>query len=89
MLQSAMSEGCGAYHQRAVGDGRGDAREFAGRSQQRRGADSRTGLAKGHVIWIHDAQIGESEVGHGARRRADIQWIARGDQHDRERHLIL
>jgi hypothetical protein len=53
---------------------------FLGRLQQRRGAHRRAGFAKGHVIGIDHAQPRESEVGHGARRRSDVERIARRHQ---------
>ena len=45
-------------------------------------ADRRSRLAKGNFVAIDHAQAQETEVAHGARRRSDVEWIARGYQHN-------
>ena len=50
--------------------------------QDRRSADRRTCFAKSQRVRIDDAKPQESEVAHRARRRTEVQRIARADEND-------
>src|SRR4029077_7013404 len=71
MVQGPMADGCSAYDQRAIGHGFGDALELFGALEHIGCADSRARLSKRRLIGIHDAQMAESEIAHGAGGRAD------------------
>ncbi len=43
--------------------------------------DRRTRLSKSNFVRIHHSQLEKTKVAHGARGRADIEWIAGFDQH--------
>ena len=82
MLQRALADRGGAHDQRAIRDGFGHRcvlfrpREHLGR------ADGRTRVAKRRRVRVHDAQAGKAEIAHGARGRADVERVARGDKND-------
>ena len=77
MLQFAMPDGGGADHQRAVGNGVGHALVLLGVGQHLRRADGGARLAKSDLVGIHHPQVEKAEVAHGARRRTDVERIAR------------
>ena len=82
VLQLAMSHAGGADHQAAIGHRVGQAGEFLGFLQQRRGAHGGPRFAEGHIVGIDHAQARKAEIGHGARGGADIERIARRNQDD-------
>ena len=84
MLELAMADGGGANDQRAVGDGIGDCLEFFRGGQQGGRADGRARLAKRGVEGVDESETLKAEVRHGARRRANVERIARGHQDDTE-----
>jgi hypothetical protein len=65
----------GAICQR-VGEALRDSRVF----EQFVGTNSGLCLAPVRLVWSDDGQAREAEVGHGSRRRAYIEGIARGDE---------
>jgi hypothetical protein len=84
MLQGAAADGGGADHERAIGDGIGDALEFFGVGEKLGCADGGAGFAEGEFVRVDDAELGEAEVAHGASDGADVKGISRGDQDDAE-----
>jgi hypothetical protein len=40
------------------------------------------GFVGRNAVGIHKAEIREAEIGHGARCRTDIEWIAWGNEDD-------
>ncbi|HVW85687.1 MAG TPA: hypothetical protein VHB50_13455, partial [Bryobacteraceae bacterium] len=49
-----------------------------------RSADGRDRLTESHVIRVHQPEIAQAEVGHGARGRADIQRVSCRNEDDCE-----
>lgn len=84
LIRFAVIAARGANDQRAIGDGVGDGLEHTNRLHYHRGVDGRLRFAEGDVVGLHQAEIEEPEVTHGARRRTDIEWIARVHQHHAE-----
>ena len=85
MFQDARSDGGGADYQRAIGHGFGDRRILAGLFQDGVRLHGGAGFTDSNVVWIHQTELGESEIAHGAGGGSDVQRIARGDQNDFER----
>ena len=81
-MQGPMANGRGSHDQRAIGDRFSDGFELFGAREQRRCADGGTRLAKRGLVGIHDPQAAETEIAHRAGSRADIERVARGDEHD-------
>jgi len=81
-MQSPMADGGGSHDERAIGDRFGDGLELFGAGEQRRGADGGTRLAKRGLVGIHDAQVAKAEIAHRAGGGADIERVARGNEHD-------
>jgi len=81
-MQGSMANSRGSHDERAIGDRIGDGFELFGARQQRRRADGGTRLAKRGLVGIHDAQVAETEIAHGTGGCADIQRVARGNEHD-------
>ena len=82
LLGLAMSEGSGADDEGAVGDGLGQALCAAGLLEDIFRPDSRLRFAPVGLVGRNDGEIREAEVGHGAGGGADVEGIARRDQHD-------
>ena len=80
MLEFTMTPGGGPNDKSAIGDSAGNRLMFLRVGEKFRRANSRTRFAKRQIIWIDHAQIAEAEIAHGARRRANIERIARGYQ---------
>ena len=77
LMQRAMADGGGPYHERAIGDGFGDGLELFGAGEQFGGAHSRTRLAKRWLVRVHHTQLAETEIAHGAGGRANVERITR------------
>ena len=71
-----------AYHQRAIRNGFCQSMKFLGSLQHMGRIHRRNRAFKSDLIRIHDAQRLEAEIGHGAGRGADVEWIAGVYQHD-------
>lgn len=84
MLHFTVADGCGANDEGAVRDGFGDGGEFFGGGENRGSADGGARFAEGQFVGIHDAEVEEAEVAHGASGCADIERIARVDEDDAE-----
>ena len=84
LLRSAVVEGGGAENQRAIGERLLECGADARGSEQVFRADGGLGLAPVGLVGGDHREAGEAEVGHGPRRRAYIEGIARGDQDDLE-----
>lgn len=82
LLRLAMGERAGADNQCAGRDGFGERIRPSSVSQQSFRADGRPGFVPMRLERRHNSKVPESEVGHGARGSADVQWIARRNQHD-------
>ena len=82
VTQCAASHGSGSDNQRAISDGLRNVLEFLRVRKQRRGTDRGTCLTKGRIVGVHDAQMQETEVAHGASGRANVERVACGHQHD-------
>ena len=82
VLQLSMADGGGADDQRTVRNGLGDGCEDLCIGQDGGGSDGRASLAKGKVVWLHQAQISEAKIAHGTRRGPDVQRVSRRYQND-------
>jgi hypothetical protein len=83
MLKIAMSDGGGANDKRAIGDSLGDGGEFLGSGKNiGRGPHGRACTFKSYIIGIHDSQMEETEIAHGAGGCADIEGVTSVDQDD-------
>ena len=82
LLQCPVADRGGADDQRAIGHGFGNGFELFGACEHVRRTDGGARLTKRGLVRIHDAQVAEAEVAHGAGGRADIQRVARRDEHD-------
>ena len=82
LLGLAGSERPGADHQRAIFDGIREALRAFGVLEEGFGPNGRLGLAPVRLIGRDDREMREAEVGHGSRRRADVERVARRDEHD-------
>jgi hypothetical protein len=52
-------------------------------------ADGGAGFAPVGLVRGHDGEVGEAEVGHGTRDRADVEGIARRDEDDGDAVALL
>jgi len=82
LLGFAVGEGGGAEDEGAVANGSGESRGFAGVGEEFRSADGGAGFAPVGLIGCDDSEVGETEVGHGARDCADVEGIARRHEDD-------
>jgi hypothetical protein len=82
VLQLALAYGGGSHNEGTILDGLSNSLELLGFSEQRRGADRRTRLAKGQFIRVYHAKMEKAEVAHGAGGGPNVEGIARGDKHD-------
>jgi hypothetical protein len=78
----AIGEGSSAHDQRAVGDGFGEARGLHRSFEQLRRTHGRACLAPMRSVGCNDGQARKAKVGHGARRRANVERVARRDEND-------
>ena len=77
-----MTDGGGAYHQRAVGYGFRHCLEDLRRFQSSRSTNSRTSVSKCYVVRVHQPQMRKSEITHGPRSRAYVEGIAHVHEDD-------
>ena len=84
LLRSAAGAGGGSDDEGTVGDGVGHVIEFFRCLEDGLCVDGRASFAKGDVVGMDDAEMLESEVGHGAGRRTDVERVAAADQDDTE-----
>ncbi|HEX2713255.1 MAG TPA: hypothetical protein VHM88_13730 [Candidatus Acidoferrales bacterium] len=84
VLWAATSEGSGAYDESTVGDGFRDGFEFFSASEKGRSSDGGTSFAESKFVGIDDAEVGETEVAHGAAGGANVERVARGNKNDTE-----
>src|ERR1700731_2844401 len=82
VLQVAMADRGGSNDGGTIGDGFGDGSEFLGIRENVRSSDCGTGIFKSNFIGIHDPQMEEAEVAHGAGSCTDIEGIARVYKYD-------
>ena len=82
MLRLAAADGGGADNERAIRDRFGNCFEFRGLREQRLSANGGTRLAKSPFVGTHREKMEETEVAHGAGRRANVERIARGDKNN-------
>src|SRR5579863_542582 len=81
MLDLSLSHSAGGNYESAIGNCVGDVLELFGGGENVRCPDRGTRLAKRRPVRIDHAQMREAEVTHGARGGANIERIARGNQH--------
>jgi len=89
LLGLAAVDRAGAEHERRCCDGLGKGRGEPRRGEQKLGVDGRAGGAPGGVVGVDDGQSREAEVGAGAGRGADVERVARADENDVERGVLL
>jgi len=82
LYRPAAVERAGAENQGAVSHGFGESFIDFGLAEQIGSADGRLGFHPVLSVGGDDAQMMKAEVGHGARRRADVQRVAWGDEDD-------
>jgi hypothetical protein len=80
MLQFPVTDRRGTDDKGAIRDGLSHRLAFLRASQQRRGSDRGTCLAKRRVVRVHHSQMADSKVAHGASRRTNVERIARSHQ---------
>ncbi len=80
VLRLAAADGGSANNEGAIRDGFGDRFEFFGAGEQWLSTNGGTRFAKGRFVGIHDAQMEEAEVTHGASGSTDVERIARLDE---------
>lgn len=84
MLEFAATHRSGSNDEATVGDGLFKRGALLRGCQEIGRSHSRPCFVKGQVVGADDAQMGESEVAHRARRSADIVRIAGSDQDDND-----
>jgi hypothetical protein len=84
MLQVAGANSGGADYESAVRDSFGHAGKNLGTREDLGRPDGGTRLAKRGIVRIHDAQVRAAEIAHRARRRSNIERIARRNENDAE-----
>jgi len=84
LLWGAARTGGGADDEGTVGNGVGDVGEFSRCLEDRFGVDGGAGFAKGDIVGMDDAEVVESEVGHGSGGCTDVERVAAADQDDSE-----
>jgi len=82
VLQIAMAHSRGSHDERAVRHSFRHRAEFFCARENRSASHGGTSFAKRRFVGIHDTQMYATEIAHRARSRADVQRIARRDQHD-------
>ena len=88
LLGLAMGEGPGAGDQCAAGYSFSEGGAFDGVFEDPGRADGGAGFAPVRRVGRYRSQVGEAEVGHGARGGSDVERIARGDE-DQEEAIAL
>jgi hypothetical protein len=83
-LQTALTNGRRSDHEGAIFDSSSNIGEFPGILQQNCPSHGRTSLTKGKTVRVDQAKIAHPEVTHRARRRTNIQRIARAYEHDNQ-----
>jgi hypothetical protein len=84
MLQFTVTDGCGAYDQRAVGYRIRDGRVFFRARQQFARSYRRPRFTKRQSVRIHNPEMGHSEVAHCAGCGSYVERVSRIDQHNPE-----
>lgn len=84
LLWGAAGAGGGANDERTVGDGIGHLIEFFSCLEDGLCVDGGAGIAKSDIVGMDDAEVLESEVGHGASRCSDVERVAGGNEDDTE-----
>lgn len=84
LLGHAANPRAGTDDQGAIGQRFGQVREDARALQHVGATDSRHGLAKRWLIGIDQAEIGNTEIGHGTGGGADVERVADVDEDDGE-----
>jgi hypothetical protein len=84
LLWGSAGTGSSADDEGTVGDGVGHLIEFFSRLEDRFGVDGGAGFAKGDIVGMDDAEVVESEIGHGSSGRSDVERVAAADQDDAE-----
>ena len=84
LLWGATGAGGGADDEGTVGNGVGDVGEFSRCLEDRFGVDGGAGFAKGDIVGMDDAEVVESEIGHGSSGRSNVERVAAADQDDAE-----
>jgi len=82
LFSFAMSQRAGAEDERAVANGLGKSRGLFGDVQKFGGTDSGAGFTPVRLVGGDRGEMGEAEVGHGARDGADVEGVARRDEDD-------
>ena len=82
MLQIARPNRGGSHYQRAIGNRFSYGFIFFRAGQHVRGAHSRAGAFKRHIIGIHHSQMAKSKVAHRPGGRSDVKGIAHVHQDD-------
>ena len=82
MLEVAMSNRGGSYHQRTVGNCFGHGLEFFCAGEHLRGVDGRTSAFKCNIVGIYHPEMPKSKVAHRPCRSTYVKGIARVDQDD-------
>jgi hypothetical protein len=82
VLGLAASDSCGADNEGTIRDGFGDGFEFRSLCKQRRSANGGTRFAESQFIGVHNAQMEEAEVTHGASGGANVERVAWLDEDD-------
>jgi hypothetical protein len=83
-LELAIADGSGPNDERAIGHGFCDGLELLRVCENLGGADCGARFAKCSFVGVHDSQMSDAEVAHGAGSRSDVEGIARGDEDDAE-----
>ncbi len=84
LLGHAANPGAGTDDQRAIGQRLCQVGEDACALQHVGATDSRYGLAKRGLIGLDQAEIGNTEIGHGTGGGADVERVADVDEDDGE-----
>jgi hypothetical protein len=85
LLWFAAGERGGAEDEGAMGDGLLQGFRACGSCEEFFRADGGAGFAPVGLVGCDNGEAGEAEVGHGARGRADVERVARGDEDDVDR----
>ena len=89
MFWSAVGDCPGAEDERAFADGFGEGSNFAGVGEEFGSVDRGASFAPVGLVGCDHGEVGEAEVGHGARDRADVEGIARRDEDDGDAVALL
>jgi hypothetical protein len=85
LLGLAASKRGGAEDEGAMGDRLLQGFRACGSFEEFFRADGGAGFAPVGLVGCDNGEAGEAEVGHGARRGADVERVARGDEDDVDR----